>query len=76
MSRPNAIVRGFMAIVSAVERLNLKYSAVGNPPIYDNATFPWATDISRYSGLPIPTRRRARRSGVRWPAASPRSAKA
>lgn len=47
MARPSAMVRGFMAIVSAAERLNLKYSKVGNPPIYDNATFPWAREIER-----------------------------
>ena len=47
MGRPSIIVRTFMGIVSAVERLNLKYSAVGNPPIYDNATFPWAAEIER-----------------------------
>ena len=47
MGRPSAIVRGFMAVVSAVERLNLKYSAVGNPPIYDNAVFPWTQAVER-----------------------------
>jgi beta-hydroxylase len=47
MGRPSAIVRGFMSIVAAVERLNLKYSTVGNPPIYDNATFPWTGEIER-----------------------------
>jgi beta-hydroxylase len=47
MARPSAIVRAFMAIVAAVERLNLKCSAVGNPAIYDNATFPWACEIER-----------------------------
>src|SRR5690349_2067377 len=47
MGRPSAVVRGFMAIVSAAERLNLKYSAVGNPAIYDNATFPWSRAIER-----------------------------
>jgi beta-hydroxylase len=47
MGRPNAIVRVFMAVVAAVERLNLKYSTVGNPAIYDNAMFPWTASIER-----------------------------
>jgi beta-hydroxylase len=47
MGRPSAIIRGFMAVVAFVERLNLKYSKVGNPAIYDNATFPWSKDIER-----------------------------
>ena len=45
MGRPSALVRAFMAIVAFVERLNLKYSKVGNPAIYDNATFPWAKSV-------------------------------
>ena len=36
-----------MAVVAFVERLNLKYSKVGNPPIYDNAVFPWTKAIER-----------------------------
>jgi beta-hydroxylase len=47
MGRPSAIVRTFMAIVAFVERLNLKYSKVGNPAIYDNAVFPWTKEIER-----------------------------
>jgi aspartyl/asparaginyl beta-hydroxylase (cupin superfamily) len=39
--------RVFMRIVALVERLNLKCSLVGNPPIYDNAVFPWAAEIER-----------------------------
>ena len=34
-----------MGAVAWVERLNLKHSKVGNPPIYDNAVFPWAREI-------------------------------
>ena len=45
MGRPSPIVRAFMAIVAAVERLNLKNSKVGNPAIYDNAVFPWAKQV-------------------------------
>lgn len=35
----------FKAIVKAAERLNLKYSKVGNPAVYDNPVFPWAAEI-------------------------------
>jgi beta-hydroxylase len=34
-----------MRIVGWVEHLNLTLSAVGNPPIYDKATFPWTSLI-------------------------------
>ena len=37
----------FMRVVAFVEQLNFKYSKVGNPPIYDNAVFPWTTAIER-----------------------------
>ena len=29
-----------MSVVAFVERLNVRFSKVGNPPIYDNAVFP------------------------------------
>ena len=45
MARPSRLVRTFMGIVAFVERLNLKFTKVGNPPIYDNAVFPWAKEI-------------------------------
>ena len=47
MGRPSVVTRAFMAIVAFVERLNLSHSKVGNPPIYDNAVFPWAKSIER-----------------------------
>lgn len=47
LSRPGPVTRVFMAVVAFVERLNLRCSKVGNPPIYDNAAFPWATLIER-----------------------------
>jgi ornithine lipid ester-linked acyl 2-hydroxylase len=47
MARPSWTTRLFMSVVSAVERLNLRYSKVGNPPVFDNKTFPWAADIER-----------------------------
>ena len=36
-----------MGVVAFVERLNLTCSKVGNPPIYDNAVFPWTKEIER-----------------------------
>lgn len=47
LERPSAATRFFMGIVAAAERLNLRCSKVGNPPVYDNATFPWAAEIER-----------------------------
>lgn len=47
MDRPSVITRLFMAVVAFVERLNLTHSKVGNPPIYDNAVFPWTQAIER-----------------------------
>jgi ornithine lipid ester-linked acyl 2-hydroxylase len=47
MLRPSRVTRFFMRIVAAVERLNLKCSKVGNPPVYDNAVFPWADEVAR-----------------------------
>jgi ornithine lipid ester-linked acyl 2-hydroxylase len=46
-NRPSPVTRAFMRAVAAVERLNLKYSKVGNPPIYDNAVFPWIAAVER-----------------------------
>ncbi len=47
MDRPRLATRVFMAVVATVERLNLRFSAVGNPPVFDNAAFPWAYEIER-----------------------------
>jgi len=47
LTRPSLIIRVFMGVVAWVERLNLKYSKVGNPPIYDKAVFPWIREIER-----------------------------
>lgn len=47
MERTSAITRMFMGIVAWAERLNLKHAIVGNPPVYDNATFPWAAEIEK-----------------------------
>jgi beta-hydroxylase len=45
LGRPVWHVRLFMAIVEAAERLNRRYSKVGNPSVYENAAFPWAAAI-------------------------------
>ncbi|TRL35927.1 aspartyl/asparaginyl beta-hydroxylase domain-containing protein [Rhizobium straminoryzae] len=47
MDRPSRITRFFMAIVAWAEGLNLKYAKLGNPPVYDNATFPWAAEVEK-----------------------------
>ena len=45
MGRPSLITRAFMGVVALAERLNLRFSRVGNPPIYDKAVFPWVTAV-------------------------------
>src|SRR6185369_14065410 len=45
MQRPSLMTRLFMRVVGWVEGLNLKHSLVGNPPIYDNAVFPWTRTV-------------------------------
>lgn len=44
---PTPIVRMGQAFLYWVERQNLKFSKVGNPPVYDNAAFPWAGEVER-----------------------------
>jgi beta-hydroxylase len=36
-----------MAFIAFVERLNITYSKVGNPDVYDNAVFPWVREVER-----------------------------
>jgi beta-hydroxylase len=45
MGRPSLVTRMFMRVVAFAEKLSLAFSKVGNPPIYDKAAFPWATDV-------------------------------
>ena len=45
MGRPSRVTRFVMGVVAFVERLNLSHTKVGNPPIYDNAVFPWTKGI-------------------------------
>ncbi len=47
LTRPSRLTRMFMAVVAFAERLNLKCSKVGNPPVYDNAIFPWTKDLEQ-----------------------------
>jgi aspartyl/asparaginyl beta-hydroxylase (cupin superfamily) len=47
MDRPSSLTRFFMGIVAWAEGLNLKYAKLGNPPVYDNATFPWVADVEK-----------------------------
>jgi aspartyl/asparaginyl beta-hydroxylase (cupin superfamily) len=47
LGQTSKVVRFLMAIVAGVERLNLRYSKVGNPSVYDSSTFPWAAKIER-----------------------------
>ncbi|MFN3656309.1 MAG: aspartyl/asparaginyl beta-hydroxylase domain-containing protein [Pseudolabrys sp.] len=47
MGRPSLVTRIFMGIVALAERLNVRFSKVGNPPIYDSAVFPWTKEIER-----------------------------
>lgn len=45
LERPSLVTRFFMRVVGLAEKLNLRLSKVGNPPIYDNAAFPWTRAI-------------------------------
>ncbi len=47
MQRASWVTRIFMRVLAFVERLNVTCSKVGNPPIYDNAVFPWTREIER-----------------------------
>jgi len=45
LARPSRITRFFMRVVAFAETLNLHFSKVGNPSIYDKAVFPWTRAI-------------------------------
>lgn len=47
MTRPSLTTRFFMQVVRWAEGLNLRYAIHGNPPVYDNAVFPWAAEIEK-----------------------------
>ncbi|HEX3033575.1 MAG TPA: aspartyl/asparaginyl beta-hydroxylase domain-containing protein [Thermodesulfobacteriota bacterium] len=35
------------SFINWIESLNIKYSLVGNPPVYDKATFPWVAEVEK-----------------------------
>ncbi|MBB5753903.1 beta-hydroxylase [Prosthecomicrobium pneumaticum] len=45
MSRPGLAARLVQRLVDAAEALNLRHSAVGNPPVFPTEAFPWAKAI-------------------------------
>src|SRR5688500_1449517 len=47
MQYPSRQTRCIMTVAACAKRLNLRYSKVGNTPVYDNATFPWAAKVER-----------------------------
>ena len=47
LARPSLVTRIFMRVVAFVERLNVKCSKVGNPPIYDLSLFPWTRTLEQ-----------------------------
>jgi aspartyl/asparaginyl beta-hydroxylase (cupin superfamily) len=47
MTRKGLLYRVGAVVARWVQAKNLKYSKVGNPPVYDNATFPWAAAVER-----------------------------
>ena len=47
MVRPGVWFRLAKAAFHFVERQNLKFSAVGNPPVHDTAAFPWAAGVEK-----------------------------
>lgn len=45
MSGGGAVARVVMKLVKGAEKLNLRHSAVGNPPVYPTDAFPWAREV-------------------------------
>jgi len=45
LARPSRATRFFMGAVAWAEKLNLRFAKLGNPPVYNNAVFPWAEEI-------------------------------
>lgn len=45
MSRPGPAARAVQAVVERAEELNLRCSAVDNPPVYANDVLPWSREI-------------------------------
>jgi ornithine lipid ester-linked acyl 2-hydroxylase len=47
MTRSGLSPRLFLKIVAWAERLNFRYSKLGNPYVYENSLFPWVTEIEK-----------------------------
>lgn len=47
MWRPGLVMRLFMRMVAAVERLNRRQARLGNPCVYSASAFPWAAPLER-----------------------------
>ena len=45
MAHSSLAARVMQRLIDGAEELNLKYSAVGNPPVFDKNVFPWARDV-------------------------------
>jgi ornithine lipid ester-linked acyl 2-hydroxylase len=45
MGGQGPIARAVMRLVEGAEKLNLRRSAVGNPPVYPTDAFPWAREV-------------------------------
>lgn len=45
MSRPGPAAQVVQRLVDGAEGLNLEYSTVGNPPVHDKCSFPWAREV-------------------------------
>jgi ornithine lipid ester-linked acyl 2-hydroxylase len=52
LGRPGLLARFFMRVVAWAETLNRRHAIHDNPPVYDNAVFPWAGNIeAAYPGI-------------------------
>ena len=45
VTRPGRVAKLVQTLVDGAEALNLRHSAVGNPPVYPTDTFPWAREV-------------------------------
>ena len=48
LNPPTGIIgKTIAAFIDWVEKVLIKFSVNGNPPIYENSTFPWATEVEK-----------------------------
>jgi len=48
LSPPTTLIgKTITAFIEFVEKVLIKFSVHGNPPIYDNSTFPWAAEVEQ-----------------------------